>query len=196
MKRKRIRITDTAFQMRATFHIVGIYILITTIVVITLALWVNGSNRLLSDSAKNLTAAATVLEKDAADMQAQASRQKAAIRKSGANAAERLRENARVIQNSSEVINDLTGRNFIVLIIIIVFCAIQIPILYLLFIRKTSDISGPVFVMKRLIREILDGKMPEYHPLRENDEFKELYDLLSKLLIKYGKDTKSRSIIK
>lgn len=43
-------------------------------------------------------------------------------------------------------------------------------------ILMTHRICGPMFVMKRYMLELADGRLPSLRPLRKRDEFKDLYD--------------------
>ncbi len=42
----------------------------------------------------------------------------------------------------------------------------------------THRMAGPVFVMKRVLNDLIEGKESSLRPLRKSDEFKDLYDLL------------------
>jgi methyl-accepting chemotaxis protein len=43
-------------------------------------------------------------------------------------------------------------------------------------ILMTHRICGPMFVIKRYLLEVAQGRLPSLRPLRKRDEFKELYD--------------------
>lgn len=43
-------------------------------------------------------------------------------------------------------------------------------------ILMTHRICGPMFVMKRYLLEVAQGRLPSLRPLRKRDEFKDLYD--------------------
>ena len=43
-------------------------------------------------------------------------------------------------------------------------------------ILMTHRICGPMFVMKRYLLEVAEGRLPSLRPLRKRDEFKDLYD--------------------
>jgi hypothetical protein len=42
----------------------------------------------------------------------------------------------------------------------------------------THRISGPVFVMKRVLADLATGRFPRKRPLRKKDEFKDFYEVL------------------
>lgn len=48
-------------------------------------------------------------------------------------------------------------------------------------IRLTHRISGPIYVMTRIVQDMIDGREPQFRGLRDRDEFKELYAKLVEL---------------
>ena len=53
--------------------------------------------------------------------------------------------------------------------------------LFFYLIKITHRISGPIFVMKRYLQTMIEGKSPEFRPLRDGDEFSELFDKVKEL---------------
>ncbi len=49
-------------------------------------------------------------------------------------------------------------------------------------ILMTHRICGPLFVMKRYLLQIADGRLPTLRPLRRRDEFKDLYEALDQAI--------------
>jgi methyl-accepting chemotaxis protein len=49
-------------------------------------------------------------------------------------------------------------------------------------ILMTHRICGPLFVMKRYLTQIADGRLPVLRPLRRRDEFKDLYEALDEAI--------------
>ncbi len=75
------------------------------------------------------------------------------------------------------------------IMMIIMFFIIGISILYNRVLEHTHRISGPIFVMTRILREVLDGKDPQMRDLREKDDFKEFHELFRDLVRKHVKLT-------
>lgn len=65
--------------------------------------------------------------------------------------------------------------------IIVIFVLLGAGV-FLVLIRKTHHISGPVYVMSNYIRQIIDGTLPETRSLRKNDELKEFHGLLCAMI--------------
>jgi len=72
--------------------------------------------------------------------------------------------------------------NKILLVSLLVFIIAQAVILYLLIIKKTHRISGPLFVMSNYMKEIISGSYPDMRPLRKNDELKDFYTLFQDMV--------------
>ncbi|MBU2510082.1 hypothetical protein KJ966_02050 [bacterium] len=71
------------------------------------------------------------------------------------------------------------------IMMIILFFIIGIAILYNRVLEHTHRISGPIFVMTRIIKEALEGKDPQMRDLREKDDFKEFHELFRDLIRKH-----------
>lgn len=76
---------------------------------------------------------------------------------------------------------DLMDKNNWLVGIVVGIFILGILILYFQMIRFTHRISGPIFVMTRYMKEILEGKKPTMYDLREKDEFKDFYELFRKV---------------
>ena len=51
-------------------------------------------------------------------------------------------------------------------------------------IKRSHRTSGPVFILNRYIDEIKKGKYPEIRPLRDKDDFTELFDNFKEMVEK------------
>ncbi len=72
---------------------------------------------------------------------------------------------------------------------LVLFLVLQIVVLFLLLIRITHRITGPIHVISSHIAEILKGNDPDLRPLRNRDEFKNFYKLFCDL-VNYIRDLK------
>jgi signal transduction histidine kinase len=93
--------------------------------------------------------------------------------------------NITLMKENVKRIEGMISMNRRIIIGILVFFLFQGIATYIYILKKTSSLSGPVFVMNRHIRRILDGEDSEIRSLRKNDEFKELYDSLTELSERY-----------
>ena len=81
-----------------------------------------------------------------------------------------------------KTLKDIMSFNKILLFLIFGLIIVHSIVLYVLIIRKTHRISGPIYVMSMYIEEIIKGKLPNPRPLRDNDELKDFYELFKKMV--------------
>lgn len=93
--------------------------------------------------------------------------------------------------NNLTNINKLAEFNRYLLIAMIICVIFQGFILFVMIIRITHRISGPIYVMSNYIKDIINGDFPETRPLREKDELKKFYslfvDMVESLRERHGK---------
>ncbi len=80
--------------------------------------------------------------------------------------------------------------NKVLLISLSIFIIIQALFLYIMIIRKTHKISGPIYVMSNYLKEIIQGKHPNPRPLRKKDELRDFYDLFVQMVASLKKTRK------
>ena len=96
----------------------------------------------------------------------------------------------KVIEDHFSQLNVIVKQNR-VLFFIMIFIGIVLGIsLYFYLIRLTHRISGPIYVLSRHVKDVIDGKDPDLRELRKNDEFKEFYN---EFAIMVSKITERRS---
>ncbi len=88
----------------------------------------------------------------------------------------------KIHDNNLNNINKLAEYNRYLLIALILCVIFQGFILFVMIIRITHRISGPIYVMSNYIKEILNGEMPDPRPLRDKDELKRFYNLFVDLV--------------
>ena len=84
--------------------------------------------------------------------------------------------------NNLSNINKIAQFNRNLLIALIICVIFQGFILFIMIIRITHRISGPIYVMSNYIEEIIHGDIPEPRPLRDKDELKQFYSLFVDLV--------------
>jgi nitrogen fixation/metabolism regulation signal transduction histidine kinase len=81
-----------------------------------------------------------------------------------------------------QTLNRIIKYNKTLLIALLAFIAVQGVILYMLIIKMTHRISGPLYVMSMYMRDIINGKIPNPRPLRKKDELKEFYEVFREMV--------------
>ena len=177
LKRKQY-IIDKKFQFKTTFSIIGVVSIISALIIAIIASSIVYNNKRIQNiyeiedqivlflTTQNVPA-------DPASPLAQA-----------------MREVSQKHFENMETLAGIIEYNRMLMIALVVFIIIQGAILYILMIKKTHRISGPIYVMSNYMKEILDGKLPNPRKLREKDELKEFYDLFVKLVDKIKADKK------
>ncbi|HPF05052.1 MAG TPA: hypothetical protein P5120_08720 [Spirochaetota bacterium] len=79
-------------------------------------------------------------------------------------------------------INKITHYNRLLLVSLVLCVVFQGIVLFVLIIKITHRISGPVYVMSGYMKEIIDGKLPSPRELRDKDGFKDFYDLFRQMV--------------
>lgn len=74
-------------------------------------------------------------------------------------------------------INKITYYNRMLLVSLVICVVLQGIILFVMIIKITHRISGPIYVMSGYMKDIIDGKLPTPRNLREKDGFREFYEL-------------------
>jgi nitrate/nitrite-specific signal transduction histidine kinase len=88
----------------------------------------------------------------------------------------------RIHDNNLNNITKLAEYNRYLLVALILCVIFQGFILFIMIIRITHRISGPIYVMSNYIKEIINGEMPDPRPLRDKDELKKFYNLFVDLV--------------
>lgn len=89
-----------------------------------------------------------------------------------------IKENIRTLKFYSE-------KNILLLAVSIAVMVLNAVLLFMYLIHSTHKAAGPVFVMNRYVRNLLEGVKPELRSLRKNDELKDFYDDFTRLVAKY-----------
>ncbi len=85
-------------------------------------------------------------------------------------------------KTNRKTLGKIIFNNNILLISIFLFTIIQGIILYILMIRRTHRISGPVDLMSRYIQQITKGDYPDMRPLRKTDDLLDFYELFKNMV--------------
>lgn len=85
--------------------------------------------------------------------------------------------NEEIIKSNSRII----AINTYLIIIIIAITIIGLGVLFIVLLRHTHRIAGPIYIMTQYAKQILDGEKPHMRNLREKDEFTEFYELFRKM---------------
>jgi len=160
---------DKEFQLRTTFSIVGVVIIITAVIIgIITASVVYNNNKIenineIEDNIVHFLTSRAIGDEDQIFRDA-------------------LKQISAQHSTNMETLRKIMQYNMILLGIIIAIIIFEGIFLYISLIIKTHRISGPIYVMSNYIKDIKDGKMPSPRPLRKKDELKGFYQLFSEMV--------------
>ncbi|MCU0847365.1 MAG: hypothetical protein MUD12_05715 [Spirochaetes bacterium] len=174
MSQRKKYIIDRKFQFRHTFFIIGIVAVITASILSAITISVVYNNNRIEN----------IYEIENSVVSFLTSRPTAPNDDAYKTAMKNISRNH---SNNMQTLKNIIQYNRILLILLIGIILIQGLILYLILIRLTHKISGPIYVMSNYITEILNGMTPVIRPLRSGDQLKDFYDLLLKLFDKFKK---------
>ena len=170
MNKRKKYIVDKGFQLKTAFGILGITTVLSLIILIVITLSAVYNNNEIDKIIKTedkifqaLTAISTRNSKEAVDP--------AIIGNMSRDHIENFVTTKRIIQY-----------NRILLLSLIIFIILQGIILFVIMIRKTHRISGPLYVMSNYFKEMIDGKYPDPRPLRKKDDLLKFYDLVTQFV--------------
>jgi len=173
---RRKAIVNRDFQLKTTFRIIGIFIIAFILIIAVTGIVSTHNNRIITRTIGELN---RHVEKDkkTADLLASAAVQK----REAVLSPERERLLARhleAIAQMQESVNSLNRTLYRsrVLFTVMVLTGVLIGVfLFLYLIRLTGRISGPLFLLSRHMDDVMNGREPDLHQLRKNDEFKDFY---------------------
>jgi len=169
MKKRKQYIIDKKFQLKTTFSIIGVVSIITAIIIGAIAASIVYNNVKIQN----------IYEIEDNIVHFLTSRPMTVEDKAFAGA---MRDIAKNHSDNMETLSRIITYNRILMVILVISILAQSVILYILLIRKTHKISGPIFVMSNYMKEIIDGKFPSPRPLRDRDELKNFYNLFTKMV--------------
>ncbi|MBN2039263.1 MAG: hypothetical protein JW864_04430 [Spirochaetes bacterium] len=167
MNKRRIILIDKKYQLKTAFSIVGITTILAVVILLAISSILIYNNQRVHGIMKvedNIFQAMSV------------------IGSQGRSNSEAISEMSRDHINNFNITDDIIKYNNILLISLLVFIIIQGVIIYLLMIKKTHRISGPIYVISNYFKDLIAGKYPDPRPLRKNDELGDFYELFIQLV--------------
>ena len=101
-----------------------------------------------------------------------------------------LKENNNLLEKNIQLLRGISRTNRIVFWVLFVFIVAQICLIFVILLRWTLRIAGPVHLMVRNVKSILESGEGDFRAIRSNDELQELYSLVSELALRYKEKIK------
>jgi hypothetical protein len=194
MKKRKKYIIDKQYQLRTTFSIIGIVSIITTIILGAITISVVYNNSVLRENNSKIT---NIYDIENSIFTSLSSIPEAVRDPNIKNA---MIQNTRNHEKNMGTLNNITSyntkiitRNIIMLLAILVIVLIESIVLYLILIRKTHRVSGPIYVISNFMKDIIEGREPKLRPLRNKDELKDFYELFKQMVAAIQERDRKRS---
>lgn len=169
MYQRKQYIINKGFQLKTTFTIIGfifIIVAILTVLIASYSLSVSKKMKMINEIEDNIVQVLTVPNPELNE-----SNQKFSIQMAKNHA------------TNMETLKDMQRFNTILIWVIILIVFIQGIVLYFVLIRQTHRIAGPLFVMTRYMKDIINGSIPEnLRPLRDKDLLKDVYEVFQGMI--------------
>jgi hypothetical protein len=162
-KRKKY-IIDRAFQLKTAFSIIGVVSIVSLIILSAIAASVVYNN-------EKITNVYSIEDNIFQMMQA------ANIDNMNDGYKSTIKNLTDLHNNNSTTIMKIADYNRYLLIALVITVILQGLVLYIMIIKITHRISGPIYVMSNYFKDIIAGKIHKPRPLRDKDELKEFYNL-------------------
>ncbi len=94
------------------------------------------------------------------------------------------------LDESISIIHQININNYRLVFILVSLLLLQSMVMFYLIIKRSHRTSGPVFILNRYINEIKNGKYPDIRPLRDKDDFTELFDNFREMVDKLKTESK------
>jgi hypothetical protein len=183
MTKRKHYLIDKKYQLRTAFSIIGFVILIAAAIlgVITAGVVHNnsilhGNNEKIDNINKIENSIFIFLSSLTGPQQDQA------LKKATGESMVKHEKNMETLEHIIATNQSIITYNKIFLIMIIIIVVIETMLLYIILIRKTHHVSGPIQVISNYMQDIIEGREPHLRPLRNNDELQEFYDLFKRLV--------------
>jgi len=199
MKNRKKVLIDKKFQLTKSFSVIGFFSIVVIVIILLMGIFLLSNNQKLEVENKNLensildlkqimelqqsvfiSLSSRPMAKDSQIDRVEANQLNADYNSSIRKLTATIKKNERIVASNRDVIK---MNKWLIGIISVVFL-MAIVVLYLLMIRFTHRISGPIWVMTNHLNELLAGKSPQMNDLREKDEFKDFYELFRKMVAK------------
>lgn len=164
MSKRKKYLVDKKFQLKTTFSIIGVFFLTVAIIISAISVNITLNNRKLNnviivhDNIVNALLTFTQGNTSAKENVA-------------------IKNVSKIHDENIAMIESIIHKNNVLILSIIIFIILQGIVLFVILIRQTHKISGPIHVMTNHLNNLIHGKNLQMRQLRKGDEFQEFYAL-------------------
>ncbi len=190
-KRKQV-IIDKKFQLKTTFSIIFVVIVVFGVLMAIVSATAIYNNSKLENAVINQKRVLSGQYEAFSGLLVLSRQEHCTLDQINRAADEMADKVDRSQQMSNETITAMEGIivwNYVLIFIIAGIVVLQCAVMFIVIIRKTHRIIGPAKLMTSQMYELAAGKVPDLRPLREDDELQDLYVAFGRL-VEYVKTLK------
>jgi cytochrome bd-type quinol oxidase subunit 2 len=183
MSKRTHYLIDTKYQLRTTFSVMASVLVVTAVIlgiitasVVLNSIKLNENNTRIENINKIESSMFVVLSSLTGPVQDQS--MKKAIQESIRSHDRNMVRLERIIATNQDIIT----YNKVLVIAILIIIVLEAMALYIILIRKTHRVSGPMYVISGFMMDIIEGREPEFRPLRNSDEMQDFYELFKHMV--------------
>lgn len=183
MQKRKTIVVDKTFQHKVTFSLVGIVIFIVALIIGIIGFNAVDNNTKIDKIVKKMEDI-IISQEHHIEALKNISKIKNAndVDIASGVLSKNLLENIELLDNNVMILNRIVRNTTLLIIVMIIVVLFQGILLYYFLIRQTNRIAGPIFVITQYMKDIISGEYPEIRPLRDNDEFKDMYDVFGQMV--------------
>ncbi|MBN1497380.1 MAG: hypothetical protein JXA07_11460 [Spirochaetes bacterium] len=183
MKKRKQYIIDRQYQLRTTFSIIGIVSIVTAVILGAITMSVLYNNGVLRENSEKIMNIHTIENSIFASLSEIPKTVKdPAIKQAMIQNTRNHEKNMETLNNIITYNTKIITANLILMLAILAIIIIESIALYVILIRKTHRVSGPIYVISNFMKDIIEGREPKLRPLRQKDELKEFYELFKQMV--------------
>jgi hypothetical protein len=183
MKKRKKYIIDKKYQLRTTFSIIGIVTVIVAVILGAITFSVVYNNDVLKQNNVKIQNIYDIEDSIFSSLSSLPGMVKnEPLRQAMIQNARNHSMNIKTLENIISYNNTIITYNKYMLLAILLIIIAECVILYIILIRKTHRVSGPIYVISNFMKDIIEGRKPKLRPLRDKDELKEFYELFKEMV--------------
>ncbi len=176
-KKRQLIIVNRRFQLRTAFSVIGFILIAYTIIIAAAGIINSYNNRNLSTTVTDLSEAIEKENAIVSDLLRHVNRDR---KKSDTLDKNKIQishgETMNLIQSKISILKRILDQNRVLIMVMILMGILLGVTLFFYLVDLTHRIAGPIHVLSGYMRDIMEGKEPDFRELRKNDEFKDFYE--------------------
>ncbi|HOD14338.1 MAG: hypothetical protein KBC90_11765 [Spirochaetes bacterium] len=190
MTKRKQYIIDRKYQLRTTFSIIGVVTLVTAVILGAITASVVYNTAKLNDNNSKIQNIYDIENNIFTMLSTIYSKADPATTEAMKASSDKHDRNMETLENIIAHNNAIITYNRYLLVAILFIVMFQCLLLYIILIRQTHRVSGPIYVISNFMRDIIEGRDPKLRPLRDKDELKDFYELFKEMVAAVRKSGK------